>query len=264
MGNNNTDREWERFGATDPYFGVVSHAKYHLANLTPEGADSFFRTGQDYIAHVVERIRKHIDPTCHFRDSLDFGCGVGRLVIPLASYSERVVGVDVSASMLKEAIRNCESRSVMNASFVRIHGDRVSIDGTFDFVHSFIVFQHIPAKRGERIVQDLLAHLKKGGVCVLHFKYAEDGPIARRAASFVKDNIPFSRNLLSFVRGRGFFAPTMQMNSYALDKIFAMMQRIQVRDFYAEFTNHFGHLGVLVYFQRPMETTPESSILDFG
>ena len=36
MFNRNTDREWEKFGANDPYYGVLTHEKFHKANLTDE------------------------------------------------------------------------------------------------------------------------------------------------------------------------------------------------------------------------------------
>jgi hypothetical protein len=60
---------------------------------------------------------------------------------------------------------------------------------------------------------------------------------------------------LNIVRGRNFFSPTptMQMNTYDLNKIFLMMQEINVSDFYAEYTESGGHFGLLIYFKGPKE-----------
>jgi SAM-dependent methyltransferase len=44
--------------------------------------------------------------------------------------------------------------------------------GTFDLVHSFIVFQHISQARGEATLRELGRVLNPGGVGVLHFAYA--------------------------------------------------------------------------------------------
>jgi hypothetical protein len=37
------------------------------------------------------------------------------------------------------------------------------LKGKYDFIHSYIVFQHIPVERGKRIFEKLLAHLETGG-----------------------------------------------------------------------------------------------------
>lgn len=63
----------------------------------------FFRSGYDYIDHVIKLIKNHIYPTYTVNKAFDFGCGVGRLVIPLTEIADHVTGVDVSESMLKEA-----------------------------------------------------------------------------------------------------------------------------------------------------------------
>jgi ubiquinone/menaquinone biosynthesis C-methylase UbiE len=251
-----TDREWEEFGATDPYFGVITFEEYRQANLSDENKEAFFRSGYDYIADVSNKIRKHIDPAFNPKRCLEFGCGVGRLVIPLAEISEYVVGLDVSESMLNEARKNCESRSVKNVDFLRTNDDLSSLSGKYDFIHSFIVFQHIPVRRGWRILGNLLARLEKGGICVLHFTYAKNYR-PRHFVSFIKHHVPFGKNLINLIRGRTFFAPVIQMNTYDLNKIFLMMQKINVRDFYAEYTDHAGDLGLLIYFKRAGEKSDD-------
>ncbi len=79
--------------------------------------------------------------------ALDFGCGVGRLVIPLSKIAESVTGVDVSESMLNEAISNCDNQNVNNANFIKADDNLSMLSGKYDFIHSYIVFQHIPTKR---------------------------------------------------------------------------------------------------------------------
>ena len=77
---------------------------------------------------------------------LEIGCGIGRLLIPMARIFGKVVGVDVSSEMVKLGkekildIKNCEilQNSGSDLSFLE--------DNYFDFCYSFIVFQHIPEK----------------------------------------------------------------------------------------------------------------------
>ncbi len=251
MFNGNTDRNWEKFGETDPYFGVLTDEKYHKANLTDENMEVFFRSGYDYITDILNKIKKHIDPTFNPKKSLDFGCGVGRLVIPLAEISENVVGVDVSESMLNEAKRNCETRSIKNVSFVKAYDNLSSLNGKYDFIHSVIVFQHIPVNRGERILKNLLLHMEKGGICVLHFQYAAKKNRYGKIVSLIESYIPLGGNLINLARKRKFFVPVMQMNTYDLNKIFLIMQEFDVHDFYAEYADRGSNFGLFIYFKGP-------------
>src|SRR5436190_21944086 len=102
-----TDDEWEDWGLRDPYYGVLTDDKLRRRNLTDEALDQFFRSGKDDIEHLLHIASTRIDPAFTPQRALNFGCGVGRLLIPLAGIAEEVVGLDVSESMLKEARKNC-------------------------------------------------------------------------------------------------------------------------------------------------------------
>lgn len=245
-----TDREWERFGKNDPYFGVLTDDKFRTDKLTEENKEEFFRSGYERINFVLKTIKRHIDPKYKIKRALDFGCGVGRLVIPLAEAAEYVVGVDVSNSMLDEAKKNCEARSIKNLDFVKSDDKLSLLDGKFNFIHSFIVFQHIPRRRGLLIFENLMAHLDEGGVCVVHFTYDS---VHRKVklVSWIKKYFPLSKNFINLASGREFFAPQMQMNNYDISKVFLIMQRSNVSEYYAEYSNHGGVLGIVLYFRKP-------------
>jgi ubiquinone/menaquinone biosynthesis C-methylase UbiE len=253
MFSNNTDRAWEKFGKDDPYFGVFTHDKYRKSNLTEERKEEFFKTGSCYIDKVLRKIRQCLDPNFEFRKAIDFGCGVGRLVIPLAKLAQEVTGVDVSDSMLDEARKNCEAKSIKNVVFVKSDDDLSHLQDKYDFIHSYIVFQHIPVKRGARIFKNLLAHLEVGGVCVAHFTYSSDHR-GKKLVSLLKRYIPFASNFINLIRKRKFFAPQIQMNDYHLNHLFLSIQKAGVTSCHIEFTDHRGELGVVVYFQKPKAT----------
>jgi 2-polyprenyl-3-methyl-5-hydroxy-6-metoxy-1,4-benzoquinol methylase len=248
MFNSNTDKEWEKYGKNDPYFGVVSWDKFKNSNLTSENKEEFFKSGSDYIDNVLENIRQNIDPNFTIKKCLDFGCGVGRLVIPLAKIAHEVTGVDVSDSMLNEAKKNYEERSIKNVILVKSDDSLSSLKDKYNFIHSFIVFQHIPVKRGERIFENLIAHLESEGVCVVHFTYALQSTSKRY---LLKRYIPLLNNFINLIKGRNFFYPQMQMNAYDLNQLFLTIQKANVLNCYTEFTNHNGALGIVVYFKKP-------------
>ena len=42
----NSDREWERFGASDPYFGVLTNDRFKVAHIDQTARDDFFSSGE--------------------------------------------------------------------------------------------------------------------------------------------------------------------------------------------------------------------------
>lgn len=259
----NTDAEWEKWGKNDPYFGVITQEKYRSQNLTEEAKLEFFNSGKRHITDVLEVCRRHFDHNFSPRYVLDFGCGVGRLVIPFAEIAEHVVGVDVSDSMLEEARKNCNEYLVQNITLLKSDDNLSSLDGEFDLIHSFIVFQHIPIERGACIFTNLLNHLKKGGICAIQITYSKayfrdrNGvPPIESSANRMKRRLKrIVRRLLNIVKRRASDSqsqdPEMQMNPYNLNELFYLIQSAGIRNAYVVFTDHGGELGVYLYFQKP-------------
>jgi len=251
----NTDLEWQKFGDRDPYFAVLTDKSYQTHNLNEQTKEEFFQTGYHYVFHILTKIREHLNPHYIPRQALDFGCGVGRLVIPLAEIAASVTGVDISEAMLHEARKNCQERRINNVCFLTSDDNLSLLPYQYDFIHSFIVFQHLPVKRGEYLFQRLIDHLADEGIAVIHFTYARDQMSYKRKLFFlisqIKKYIPFAKRGINLIRGRNIFAPDMQMNVYNLNYLFYIIQKNHIQNCYIEYTNHGGELGVLIYFQKP-------------
>jgi SAM-dependent methyltransferase len=206
---------------------------------------------------VILNINKHIDPDFTIKNALDFGCGVGRLVIPLSSIAETVTGLDVSDSMLKEAQKNCDDRFIKNVQFFKSDDELSSLTNKYDFIHSVIVFQHIPTKRGEIIFKNMIEHIEEGGIAVIHLTYSRNivirsvkDLIVAKTKGYLR-YLPFSYNFSNIIRGKSFFYPQMQMNHYDLNNIFYTLQLNNIVEIYTEYTNHGGELGIILYFKKP-------------
>lgn len=241
----NTDKAWERLGKTEPYFGVLSAPRFEQPGDT-EKREFFERGAQhvEWLSSMFHELGHELAP----RRALDFGCGVGRVTIPLARISQEVVGADVSQSVLAEAQKNAAELS--NVQFVGTDDTLSSLNGRFDFVHSYIVFQHIPPARGLRMVQILVDHLEEGGWAALHFVYATTAPPWWRAASWVRRNVPLAQGLTNVLRGNPIRRPYMQMNLYPLDRLFALLQQSGCHRVSTRFSRHGYFDGVMVAFQR--------------
>jgi hypothetical protein len=99
--------------------------------------------------------------------ALDFGCGVGRLSQPLGGRFERVLGLDISPTMVAVATR------------LNRHGDRVTFrcndsarldgvdSGSVSFALSLITLQHVRPGLARGYLAELLRVVKPGGALVV-------------------------------------------------------------------------------------------------
>jgi 2-polyprenyl-3-methyl-5-hydroxy-6-metoxy-1,4-benzoquinol methylase len=129
--------------------------------------ERFFEKGSEQVATLAARIEAQTGCTLESRTTLDFGCGVGRNALALAERCEHVYGLDVSPAVLREADRNASFRNLTNVEWMEA-GRLAELHGRYDLVVSFFVFQHIPSREGERIIDSLVRGLRPGGVGAIH------------------------------------------------------------------------------------------------
>lgn len=259
----NTDQEWERWGAGDPYYGVLTNPKYRTAVLTTQAKEEFFYSGRCHVHYVLDMCRRYIDPAFTPQRVLDFGCGVGRLLIPFAELSKEVVGIDISSSMLAEAQRNCEERGAGNVKLILSDDTLSAVHGQFNLVHSCIVFQHIEVERGRRLFAQLINRMLPEGIAALHVTFAWDV----YAANFGQppaDLPPSSPTPLAHAKAhiRRLFVspasqepetradPEMEMYYYNLNELLFLVQRSGAKQVHTAFTDHGGALGVFLFFRK--------------
>ncbi|MCD4745723.1 MAG: class I SAM-dependent methyltransferase [Bacteroidales bacterium] len=250
-----SDKAWKQYGKHNPYFGVIGTEEYLNENLNEQIIDDFFASGYKYVKELFAIIHSKIDPAFKAERILDFGCGPGRLVIPFSKYTKEVIGIDVSQKMIDEAQKNCLKYNVTNASFLLSDDDIYCIkDYKFDLVNSFIVLQHINLKRGEKLIKLLIKSLKVNGIGVLHLTYY-DNYSTRRIVNYFRNRLPYLsiiiRLIRSLITGKQFRnLPQMQMNNYNLNKIFAFLQKADVKEVYSSFTDHGNYWGVILIFKK--------------
>jgi SAM-dependent methyltransferase len=215
-----TDRDWEKWGAIDPYFGVYSDDRYRADAITDEARAAFFQSGEAHVEKTLRTIRDVFDAAFVApQTALDFGSGVGRIVLPLAIRAERVVGVDVSPSMIAEATRNCQLAGIGNVRFVDSVDVLARNDEYFNLAHSEIVFPHIPWRRGRRILQSLAGRVAVGGYLAVQLLTACSTSLPIRALVQLRYSFPpanWARNLL---RSRALLEPAMQLHVYRIDDV---------------------------------------------
>jgi 2-polyprenyl-3-methyl-5-hydroxy-6-metoxy-1,4-benzoquinol methylase len=212
-----TDEVWNAFGRDDPYFGVLSQKEYSRENLNPASLEGFFRSGEAKIAEVMSLIEQS-GIALRMRRALDFGCGVGRLVIPLANRFTEVVGIDVSEGMLAECRKNIAHRQLQNVVL-----SRGIPNLEFDLVHSALVFQHINSARGSNIILDCWSRIAPGGLLAVQLPIRFTGNRTTWYLRQLRNAVPILQIPYNLLSGSRWNRPGVQMNIYDLSFLSAKL-----------------------------------------
>lgn len=151
--------DWDRRAAEDH--------KLHIATGHAGSEKAFLASGlQDLESVVLDGVI--LSPSA---ETLEIGCGVGRLLLPLARRVGTAHGVDISPVMVGKS--KAYTAGTPNVDIFVTDGSLARFaDASLDFVFSFIVFQHIPERAPiRRYVEEAARVLKPGGV----FRFQLDG-----------------------------------------------------------------------------------------
>lgn len=178
-GTGNMELDWNLRARTNARFYV--ECTHHRTD------EEFDRSGERDLATFVLRDLQ-LDPEATV---LEIGCGMGRLMKPLASRAREVHGVDVSGEMIARARERLRDHA--NIHLYKTSGaDLASLpDNSFDLCFSFITFQHVPLKQVVyRYFSEVARVLKPAGV----FRFQVDGrasDVGRRDNAGTWDGVVF-------------------------------------------------------------------------
>ena len=122
-------------------------------------AQAFWDGTRDHdVRQNIDALLAHIEATPPF-DILDFGCGPGRDLMAFKALGHRVRGLEGSPQLaaLARANSGCE---VLEQNFLELDLPRARFDGVF----ANAVLFHIPSQELPRVLGQLHAALKPGGV----------------------------------------------------------------------------------------------------
>ena len=247
-----TDKAWQLWGEKEPYYAVVTDEKYLTENLGDDGVEEFFERGRQHLDHTFAVLQKHVDATFAPTRALDFGCGTGRVLVPLAERCETVIGVDVSDGMLREAARNCAAR--IRTQNWRLVSTQAFLDDSgirYDFLHSHIVFQHIRRNEGERLLVLLLDRLEPGGAIAVQFMRRNTAPLARRCITWLKNRLPFAQGASRLLTGKRHLVAPMEMNAYDIERIKTILAEAGVSNLHLSSSEQGVVQSVTIYGTKP-------------
>jgi SAM-dependent methyltransferase len=218
-----TEQSWGSHGQNEAYYGVFSEARYRTKNLSDSVIAEFMQSGEAHIDWMLGLVENHFGPLPRRLRALDFGCGVGRLLLPLARRFVSATGVDIAPAMLNEAQLNAARANLSNVLLLQSLDALGEIHDGLDFIHSVIVFQHIPVEIGERLISQLATLLAPGGVAAIQVLLKLRRPLWRKVGSVLRRRVSLLRIPANLLNGRPWNEPMMQMNEYKLDRLFALL-----------------------------------------
>ena len=243
--------EWERFGSSDPYYGVCNLEQNRGTVLSVQAAAAFWESGESEIGSIVAFIEERFARPFSPRFALEFGCGVGRLTIPLARRSARVLAVDISPAMIDRARTHVSAAGLANVAFALSDDDLSSVPAGFDFVLSYTVFQHIPPALGYAHLARILDRLAPGGFGALHFTFYRRASLLRKAVHAMRRRSRLANALVNLLQRRPAGAPMMPMFEYERATLLRLLRDAGCGEPYERATDHGGHIGAVLLFRKP-------------
>ena len=105
-----------------------------------------------------------------FKDSLDFGAGVGSGGLLFFRHGFRIALADISSTLLDFSLRRLKARGIP-ATFIDLKTSELPA-GKYDFITAMDVFEHIAEP--EKTVEPLAAALRPGGILFGRFNVEPD------------------------------------------------------------------------------------------
>ncbi len=157
------EQSWTHMGEVRPHYSVLTTDDFRPENIH-RSIDRFWASGDveaDVAAFLLRRLGSDdlAQKTC-----VEYGCGMGRVTIPLAARFAEVHAYDISPSHLALAQQRAEAMGAENVRFHHCAGGLPTRLESCDFFYSRLVFQHNPPPIISELICLALGSLRPGGI----------------------------------------------------------------------------------------------------
>ena len=250
------DPRLEAFAAREPYFAVLTDPRFLRANLTPEHEREFFASGEAVVSWMLGVIDAGLAPQFAPMSMLEYGCGPGRLALPLAQRPGSVTAVDRSPGMLDLARREAERRGLDHIVF-QTDAQLFAAPRTFDLVVCYHVLQRLTPPDGLALLRRLIGLVGPGGVGVFQWPYRTDDSLLVTASRWARVNLPGANGVANRLRGKPAGDPFIPTHTYDLARMLPEFDRSDIRATHValEHPDHLDYAIVLAHKRESMSAT---------
>lgn len=178
---------WEDLARREAYFPVLATDGHFATRGDAVSSDRFFATGEADVSTLLSALRATFGRAISLDSALDFGCGAGRLTLPLARCARKVVACDIAPTMLAHGRKNAEAAGLPDVVFVSLAELAEMQRPSFDFICSLCVFQYVPASEGYGLIRLLASLLVPGGIAAIQIRLGGPRSGARFARQTSRD-----------------------------------------------------------------------------
>ncbi len=152
-----------------PFWNNITRRNIKKMIMSPFSDESDYeyeKRFDDWGEQDANKLLKFITPASIV---LEIGCGIGRIMKYLAPHCNKIWGVDVSKKIIRSA--KIYLKGIENVKLIINSGYDLAFipGGLFDFIYSFLLFQHINEKAQFKYLQEAYRVLKPGGKCFFQF-----------------------------------------------------------------------------------------------
>jgi SAM-dependent methyltransferase len=216
-----TRQAWERLGSERPFHSVLTEPRY-LPGTFADAEREFWQSGESEATMLAGYLADLGLIKLEDASALEYGCGVGRVTVPLAGYLRNVTACDLSAPHLALAR---ERAALMGRNNVRLLLLENPIEAEFapcDLFYSRIVLQHNPPPIIGHLLRSLIRALNPGGLGIFQVPTYGVG-YSFRVAEYLGSMKSFDTSL------------NMEMHCYPQAELFPLITQegarvVQVRD----------------------------------
>lgn len=225
-----SNKEWKKWGESDPLYGVASWSNKNKEGSSPWTSEDFYQLG----ASDWQDFRKHLE--CYGLSSnencLEIGCGAGRITKQLATYFKQVHAVDVSEKMIEYAKTHITDPAVC---FHVSKGLNIPLDNqSVSCVFSTHVFQHLDSLDiAKTYFKEISRVLKSNGTMMIHlpiYKWPSSSRGFRQIYAVRKKLSDFRAGLRRMLMEFGMAKPIMRGLWYPVDMFYQELPKLGFED----------------------------------
>ena len=156
-------KAWENLGNSAAHHSVLTNDEF-LPNSLEKNIGSFWKSGDKEVKEIEAILKRHGMKLNEVNVAIEYGCGVGRITVPLSKKVSAVHAYDISSPHLDYAKEHAnEERAIINFHLVSDPLDKLQ---QCDLFYSRIVFQHNPPPIILQLIKNALESLNPGGIAI--------------------------------------------------------------------------------------------------